>query len=754
MEPISAIVTALALGAAAKDVASDAVKDAYAELKALIIHGYPKVNVQQLEQAPERSGRRAVEEELQAANAERDAELAAVADQLTDLIREQMPGLAAVIGVDLRDVKAQKNLILLSDGTGNSAAKLHKTNVWRVYRALDLSKDDQLAEYDDGVGTSSLRPLALIGGAFGVGLARNVRHLYAFLSRNYRGLPGEKVFAFGFSRGAYTIRMLIGLVRNQGLVDPELPEQTFQREILRRWDAFRSERFRFLRMMPKEPKHLDEVKKEGHVPDFEFVGLWDTVSAYGLPIDELQRAIDLYIYPFSFSDRRVCDIVKCAYHALSLDDERRTFHPILWDESDAGDRARLQQVWFPGVHANIGGGYPKDGLAYVSLEWMVRKAKSLGLRFIVADFKEIAQQVDAQDNMYNSRAGLAGYYRYSPRPVTTLSHDTLNDVMIDRPKIHESAFARVHRGQVAYAPIGIPLVYDLVLRDGTIVPGPCKAEANGEVKIVPTTIPLTPKREYLEDGERAQLRATRMEAMWNIVWWRRVVYFLTLFSSLYLVALPLFADALSTRGSLPQLTEWLAYYLKPLLTVVGYLVPAWVGETWLAIFRDQPILFSIGLICVAVTMLFGLRLEEKIRSRAGEIWLASWPDTEVPEWAKNPKSTCLYKLRSNPTIIKIYRYFAWWVLPTIFLAAAPPIIIWLCWDYLAYVPIYAILAVLSIAVRNWIFRGQYKRAEKKGQAKTPPVVKTETPAVTTEPVKTIEPVKTPVKTTRFHPNRQ
>ena len=109
-----------------------------------------------------------------------------------------------------------KNIILLSDGTGNSAAKLNKTNVWRVYRALDLTADDQIAEYDDGVGTSSFRPLALVGGAFGVGLARNVRRLYAFLSRNYHD-SDEKVFAFGFSRGAYTIRMLIGLVRNQGL---------------------------------------------------------------------------------------------------------------------------------------------------------------------------------------------------------------------------------------------------------------------------------------------------------------------------------------------------------------------------------------------------------------------------------------------------------------------------------------------------------------------------------------------------------
>src|SRR6476620_1340963 len=175
--------------------------------------------------------------------------------------------------------KMGKNIVLLSDGTGNSAAKLHKTNVWRVYRALDLTTDDQLAEYDDGVGTSSLRPLALIGGGFGLGLARNVRHLYAFLSRNYRD-SGEKVFAFGFSRGAYTIRMLIGLVRNQGLIDWELPEQPFQREVLRRWDAFRRERFRILRSNSSPQTALREVEKRGRVPEFEFVGLWDTVGGF------------------------------------------------------------------------------------------------------------------------------------------------------------------------------------------------------------------------------------------------------------------------------------------------------------------------------------------------------------------------------------------------------------------------------------------------------------------------------------------
>ena len=99
-----------------------------------------------------------------------------------------------------------KSIILLSDGTGNSAAKLAKTNVWRTYQAIDLSRADQIALYDDGVGTSSVKVLALLGGVFGWGLKRNVLHLYKFLCRNYQ--PGDRIFAFGFSRGAFTIRVL------------------------------------------------------------------------------------------------------------------------------------------------------------------------------------------------------------------------------------------------------------------------------------------------------------------------------------------------------------------------------------------------------------------------------------------------------------------------------------------------------------------------------------------------------------------
>src|ERR1700730_9652376 len=110
-----------------------------------------------------------------------------------------------------------KKIILLSDGTGNAAGKVWRTNVWRLFQSLELKSSDQIAIYDDGVGTSSFKPLAILGGVFGWGLKRNVLNLYKFLCRNYK--QGDRIFAFGFSRGAFTVRIVVGLVLNQGLVE-------------------------------------------------------------------------------------------------------------------------------------------------------------------------------------------------------------------------------------------------------------------------------------------------------------------------------------------------------------------------------------------------------------------------------------------------------------------------------------------------------------------------------------------------------
>ena len=122
-------------------------------------------------------------------------------------------------------------IVVFSDGTGNSSAKLFRTNVWRLYEALDLCDNSkQVAFYDNGVGTASFVPLALLGGAFGFGLKRNVRDIYSFICRNAAKPGVHEIYAFGFSRGAFTIRVLLGLIRRQGLV----PYENDDRDLVRR----------------------------------------------------------------------------------------------------------------------------------------------------------------------------------------------------------------------------------------------------------------------------------------------------------------------------------------------------------------------------------------------------------------------------------------------------------------------------------------------------------------------------------------
>ena len=108
-------------------------------------------------------------------------------------------------------------IILLSDGTGNSAGKVWRTNVWRLFQLLDLKSSDQIAIYDDGVGTSSFKPLAILGGAFGYGLKRNVINLYKFLSRNYKD-GDQNSTASDLAAAPSRIRVVMGLVLSQGLI--------------------------------------------------------------------------------------------------------------------------------------------------------------------------------------------------------------------------------------------------------------------------------------------------------------------------------------------------------------------------------------------------------------------------------------------------------------------------------------------------------------------------------------------------------
>jgi uncharacterized protein (DUF2235 family) len=254
--------------------------------------------------------------------------------------------------------------------------------------------------------------LAALGGALGVGLARNVRDLYAFVCRTYQA--GDKIYAFGFSRGAFTIRVLVGLMMDQGLVPYDGNEAELERHVAAAYREYRKKcnttgglvgplravRVLFInardrRLGEKLYRDIEKIAAPGSPAPLEikFLGLWDTVDAYGLPVDELTRAIDWVIWPLTMRDLNLNQRVNWARHALAHDDERNTFHPRLWNEEpqaghpDVGvpggnrntthiDDERISQVWFAGVHSNVGGGYPDDSLSHVPLEWIIGSGRN------------------------------------------------------------------------------------------------------------------------------------------------------------------------------------------------------------------------------------------------------------------------------------------------------------------------------------------------------------------------------------------
>ncbi|UPJ48994.1 DUF2235 domain-containing protein [Bradyrhizobium sp. 200] len=505
-----------------------------------------------------------------------------------------------------------KRIILLSDGTGNSASKVWKSNVWRVFESLDLRGNDQVAFYDDGVGTSSFKPLALLGGVFGWGLKRNVLDIYKFLCANYQ--PGDQIFGFGFSRGAFTMRVVIGLALHQGLVTGATKAELYEKAVMA-YRAYRAERFHtFLRLEWPFRKLRDAVlyllgkrydkAQNRPVQRIDFVGLWDTVAAYGLPIDEMARGVSQYIWPLELPNRNFDPRIQRACHALSLDDERTTFHPVLWNEQGV-PRERLCQVWFAGVHSNVGGGYPDDSLAYIPLYWMMREAQSLGLQFKTIpsqptnpdpDMMAYAEwRRDKDGRLYDSRNGLGGYYRYGPRRIADLSRMRFSLREGDRvdnnpPTIHETAIIRAQKGAHRYAPIGIPQRYDL-LTDAGIQP-----QAN------------------LETLAQAAARCDMQEQIWNDVWRRRIIYFVTVFASLYIAIYPL-SRIIPSSG---EFTSPLSL-VSGVIRAVGHVLPGGLALWINAYARDPSHFLVLGLLVILLIWL-GVRLGRRIEDRMERVW--------------------------------------------------------------------------------------------------------------------------------------
>jgi uncharacterized protein (DUF2235 family) len=270
-----------------------------------------------------------------------------------------------------------KRLVVLCDGTWNRADAPAVTNVCKLRDAVDESEVAavrQHVHYEPGVGTRRWERIR--GGAFGVGLSRNVQECYAWLIDHYE--PGDELFFFGFSRGAFTARSLAGLVRNSGILRRE------HRDMVK--DAYALYRSRKPEDAPSE--HAAEAFRRRHShPDAEitFIGVWDTVGALGIPIDHFRPP--LLSRRWTFHDTTLSRFVLNAYHAISIDERRRPFVPTLWvkkvapngQPEEPPDHQTVSQVWFAGVHSDVGGGYPDPALSEIPLLWIAGRARACGL---------------------------------------------------------------------------------------------------------------------------------------------------------------------------------------------------------------------------------------------------------------------------------------------------------------------------------------------------------------------------------------
>jgi uncharacterized protein (DUF2235 family) len=548
-----------------------------------------------------------------------------------------------------------RDLIVLSDGTGNSASTPFKTNVWRLYQAVDLTDGTQVAVFGDGVGTSSVKILRVLGLALGVGVKRNVLNLYKFLCRNYNS--GDRIWAFGFSRGAFTIRVLVGLIHHEGLVS-FVSEAELNRNALAAYRAYRQRAFqtvipwvaggRLLRdqlislwnVITGARSYAKVIEETGtlkrNLIDVHFLGIWDTVVAYGLPVDELTQAVDKWVWPMKFRDDSLLPNVQHARQALGLDDERRTFHPIPWNEAAERDlvankqiaAGRLRQVWFAGMHADVGGGYPDDGLSYVPLCWMIKEAAEKGLRFessVVAEYYALATPTG---RMYDSRSGFGALWRYQPRDAQLLLGEG------NTPLVHSSVLTRMTCGNDGYAPISLPEKIDVLLPDGAPVAFDDAAVDQAAKKAATAGEPATPdERRALQEQRRAlketqQLvtlasgqpkRSDLFKLVLDTVWWRRFVYFVSLAFVLIAVAFPLLAQYLRVEGLTDHLNDRAGGPIGWTLGLVKGFLPG-VAEPWLTAVVRNPA--GAALIVVGLIASLGLStfLQRRISDRARAAW--------------------------------------------------------------------------------------------------------------------------------------
>ncbi|MGB5081512.1 MAG: DUF2235 domain-containing protein [Burkholderiales bacterium] len=387
-----------------------------------------------------------------------------------------------------------RNLIFCLDGTWNKPGQKDqgvetKTNVRKLYEALAV-RPDQIRTYFSGVGTDPHEKVR--GGAFGWGLFGQIKDAYRALREHFS--PGERIYIFGFSRGAYSARSLAGMILRCGILRKDVGDVKVPGRVA---DLLTTQQDRDLRIDVTDKvfamyKHGYEDKNRPEVERFKgeychdtpvrLVGVWDTVGALGIPdelflpaLRKLDRRVDARLY--GFLDTDLSPRVAAGYHAVAIDEHRRPFLPTLWtDVPGTAPRvnvagSNVEQVWFAGAHSDVGGGYADSGLSDIALEWMIARAVSNGLRF-----EPTALAALRPDPRAKRRDSLEEFVDIKKnRFLAWIDRMATRFVAVDRPIpagscVHASVAERLAAAAVgepgSEAPYGPPATLKITSRDG------------------------------------------------------------------------------------------------------------------------------------------------------------------------------------------------------------------------------------------------------------------------------------------------
>jgi len=344
-----------------------------------------------------------------------------------------------------------KNIAVLLDGTWNTSDSKLPSNVVKTAQLLTPNNRSGMAQvvyYDRGVGsvdvTIGKRINNWLGGAFGAGLMASIEDAYRFLCFNYA--PGDRIFIFGFSRGAFGARSLGGLIRYCGILRKEEigrvkeavtlyktdnPEDdaVAKAEDQSRADARRFLKFRRCYSIPSPTSDYDRSERLRGGGDaalvIDYMGIWDTVGALGIPLGLGSGLASLFNRRYRFHDTSLSDMVRSARHAVAIDERRLTFNATLWDNIDklnervgssalAAHARPYQQQWFPGDHGTVGGSGEVNGHWQSSLAWVVEGAIEKELGVDEAMFELYRRSIDPKASVQSMHKWVLSAANLSP----------------------------------------------------------------------------------------------------------------------------------------------------------------------------------------------------------------------------------------------------------------------------------------------------------------------------------------------------